>query len=471
MHLNKALPVILVHYHLDPGGVTQVILSQIKALQALDRPYLVLTGKEYRGDLGVCQHVIPELNYLNKTGNINELAEKVFSLCIEAVSIRFNTEDIIWHFHNPTLGCHDFAEDGRPQNYQVNKSSNRLYPMAPNVHYAFVNNRDRLAATKAGISENQLHTLHNAISENPHHHQLNPLTPPTVVYPVRGIPRKNIGELLLWSVLAPEGSTFVLTSAPKNPEWIHIYQAWEELSKDLDLPVIMDCVGQKNAPGHNSSSFSDWMNSATHCITTSVAEGFGLTFLEPLSQNIPLIGRDLPEITKDFNLQSAPNTSLYQKILIPINAIDLNELKEEFYQSFSQYFAEYGRPITGSTVYEAWNNLIESDWLDFGNLPELFQIFLIIKAKIDNFRDFQVLLSNGEKVNASDWITQALGPKYSFGDPSEHLKNHLPSHYKDQYDKILKVVSNSTKTLPSWLPPEKVLTQYLRPERFNFLMT
>ena len=42
------------------------------------------------------------------------------------------------------------------------------------------------------------------------------------------------------------------------------------------------------------------MASAHRLVTTSVAEGFGLAFLEPWLFGKGLLGRNLPEITVDF---------------------------------------------------------------------------------------------------------------------------------------------------------------------------
>jgi len=491
---DQNLPVIIVHYHLRPGGVTQVILNQIKALQAMERPYLVLTGEQYQGGSGINQEVIPNLNYLQDlSSEPREIAESLFSDCIEAVTTRFGLKEVLWHFHNPTLGknvaypkliellaqtqerlllqCHDFAEDGRPKNYQLNLGSPKLYPMAPNIHYALVNSRDRTALQAAGVHPEKLHLLQNAISDSDHNHQPSPHLPPLVIYPVRGIRRKNIGELLLWSALAPEGTTFALTSAPKNPEWLPIYNIWQEFAQDLDLPVIMDCVGNINAPRKGSSSFKDWVGAASHCITTSISEGFGLTFLESLAQDIPLIGRDLPDITQALELQNTPNTSLYTKILVGIEELDQEELKSAFLTGYAQYNSAYGHPLSSNEIEEEWNKLIANGNIDFGNLPEHLQIFLIIKAKIDDFRGFQLLLNDGATMNASDWINQAVAPNYSPVITSNLLGNHQPQEYQQNYQEIIKKLSKSVTTPPAWLGPENLLEQYLRPERFNFLMT
>ncbi len=64
-----------------------------------------------------------------------------------------------------------------------------------------------------------------------------------------------------------------ITLAPKNPEVKPIYDAWAAFAKELGLNVEFD-AGAK-------SSFEEMVANADALITTSIAEGFGLAFLEP----------------------------------------------------------------------------------------------------------------------------------------------------------------------------------------------
>ncbi len=53
-------------------------------------------------------------------------------------------------------------------------------------------------------------------------------------------------------------------------------------------------------------------------ITTSVAEGFGLAFLEPWLASKPLVGRNLPEITADFAEHGLDLSALYNCLPVPL---------------------------------------------------------------------------------------------------------------------------------------------------------
>src|SRR5690606_30547260 len=61
-----------------------------------------------------------------------------------------------------------------------------------------------------------------------------------VVYPVRGIRRKNLGEMLLLSALAPEGTYFAVTLRPKNPVEAASFDRWRLLAESLGLPCRFD---------------------------------------------------------------------------------------------------------------------------------------------------------------------------------------------------------------------------------------
>ncbi len=487
-----ATPVIIVHYHLDPGGVTQVIETQVEALQAAEIPYLILTGKAYTGSSGIRQHILPGLNYKLTANDLQKEVDELFSQCIEAVSTQFGTQEVIWHIHNPTLGknilwsgliellslstekillhCHDLAEDGRPSNYNLTADREQIFPIAPNIHYAFVNSRDLERLQKAGIPVKQLHLLPNAIAKPKYQHAVDFNKDPLIVYPVRGIRRKNVGEFLLWSALAPRGSKFVLTLEPDNPEWRMIYTMWKQLAQDLKLPATLGCIGKENAPGADGSSFQDWMRAATHCITTSVAEGFGLTFLDPLSMQIPLIGRDLPEITKDFDLPDSAKTNLYEKILIPVDAFDQENLREDLKNALTQTFSAYQAPTSEEEINTAWDAIIKDGFVDFANLPERLQISFLIRAEVDSFREFKVLKTDGEIVDATEWIANVLEPNFSSPlSAPELLTDYHQDRYQERLLTILQEVDNSEKYAPRWLPKNQVLEQYLSPERFHFL--
>ena len=109
------------------------------------------------------------------------------------------------------LQIHDFAEDFRPENYRNlgRPAPEMLYPQASNVHYAVLNGRDRAILAAAGADPARLHLLPNPVldvNRLPERsaarvklHERFGVAPGDryLLYPVRCIRRKNVGEALL----------------------------------------------------------------------------------------------------------------------------------------------------------------------------------------------------------------------------------------------------------------------------------
>ena len=172
------LCVAIVHYHLNPGGVTRVIQHQVRSLQNHGGRTVVLAGQQPMeqfefGPLGKTA-IIKGLGYETTQQNIK--AEQLLKQMQQYAYKILGKKPDIWHFHNHSLGknatlplvvhllaatgnqvllqIHDFAEDGRPGNYTYLKKKltnqnipfdNLLYPSSSNVHYALINSLINLA--------------------------------------------------------------------------------------------------------------------------------------------------------------------------------------------------------------------------------------------------------------------------------------------------------------------------------------
>ena len=487
VHVQK--PVIIVHYHLGSGGVTRVIENQAKALSREGIPYLILSGETYMGDETLEVSVIPGLGYRDEAENITKDGKDLFDQCLMAIVSKFPDDDVTWLIHNPTLGknilwpillthistleqgillqCHDFAEDGRALNYQRVSHTNFHYPIASHIHYAFINSRDQGILEEAGLTEENSHLLPNAIS------------PPNVIgdyhikpgnlllYPVRGIRRKNIGEVALWSLLAPSNTQFAITLKPENEQWLPYYEMWKEFSEELSLPIQFGVVGNTNAPGQSGKSFEDWLQGSTHCITTSIAEGFGLTYLEPLSLNIPLIGRDLPEITKDFKEKGCELGQLYTSILIPASLVNSDLLKEDLINGLETSYLSYQAEYDHNHLARAWFNLDSGGYLDFGNLPEHHQVSVLQALQKDPSIEIFVQLEKGSLLPAKSWFADALAANVK--DHQNALQDYSLVSYGQKLLHLLNKTRKSEVSDVTWLSTQEILKTYLAPERFHFL--
>ncbi|MFP4281665.1 MAG: hypothetical protein ACLFU2_03480, partial [Opitutales bacterium] len=317
-------------------------------------------------------------------------------------------EPDVWHIHNHSLGknvhlpgalrllaeegarlllqLHDFAEDGRPENYRRLQAAyperrtfaHSLYPASPAVHYAVLNGRDEAALRTAGVPDGRRHLLPNpvavpALTDDAPPPELPPGTERLILYPTRAIRRKNLGELLLHAALSPAGTLFATTLRPENPEWRAIHGRWEALAGEWMLPVAFG-LGE-------TCAFDALMHRADALITTSVAEGFGLAFLEPALFDKPLVGRDLPEITGDFAAWGVRLGALYERLPVALTAAEEGALRKQVAEGLERLAVAYARPCAPDALERALDAMRDpaGHW-DFGRLDEALQASVIRRA-------------------------------------------------------------------------------------------
>ncbi|MGE9269177.1 MAG: hypothetical protein ACQKBU_00095 [Verrucomicrobiales bacterium] len=343
--------VALVHHHLRPGGVTSVIRNAEVSLQRFTgiAPVVVAGSGPSTDDEGGAFIQASGLDYREDEGEglELELADALAAAVPEAE---------VWHVHNPTLGknlhlpgalgalhrrgaslllqIHDFAEEGRPSNLRIAGAAEVLYPAA---HYALVNRRDMQILTAAGLPEDCCHYLPNPVAVGSIPTGLPRNRQSLLFYPVRGIPRKNLGEAVMFAAVA-DSIVVASSAAPDNLRWRGEFEAWRALIDELDLPAALGVVGRLSPRdlGVNDSqetSFEVWNACADRMLTTSVAEGFGMVFLESYAKGKALMGRDLPEITTDFRASGLRFPGLYEGLMIPGEWVnEVNESEVDFSQ-------------------------------------------------------------------------------------------------------------------------------------------
>lgn len=425
----------IVHYHLNRGGVTQVILNHLRALSAThtdDSPLriLVLYGgrkEAWRADkvagldgLDVTLAAIPELEYESPpVAAPQRLARRMTRAMRDA---GLDPDDTVVHIHNHALGksaslpgavtdlgqagwalllqIHDFAEDFRPANYRSLATalslsdpaalSAAIYPQGSAIHYAVLNGRDYNILAETGFAPPRLHTLPNPVANfdrlpdrSVARTRLARLfgvggDQPYVVYPVRGIRRKNLGELLLWSAASDPSARFALTLPPLNPVEHHRYIAWKQLAAQLELPLLFDVGAEEGL------DFGENLAAADRILTTSVAEGFGMVFLETWLADRLLIGRDLPEITADFTAAGLEFSQLAAEVNIPVDWLDQEEFIREMRASFVSVLEAYGRPEPDAAIFrqEVWR-LFDTGLLDFARCSARLQAFIVSRVARD----------------------------------------------------------------------------------------
>ena len=295
------MQLVIVHYHLNRGGVSQVIINHLKSLAAsksglvIDRVAILYGGRRAGWPDSIFDHPPPfeleliqvgdlEYDTLSETGS----RDLTTSMRSSLIAHGFNHDNTILHIHNHALGknsklpttiaelatqgyrvllqVHDFTEDFRPENFlhlagvfnchDNDGLSARLYPQSPGIHYAVLNGRDRDVFVRSGIASERLHLLPNpvaSLTRLPDRQQARQAVGQKlemsdrqmlVTYPVRGIRRKNLGEMLLLSALDPREAIYAVTLAPLNPLEAGSFSHWHRLAQDLRLPCRFDVGGE-----------------------------------------------------------------------------------------------------------------------------------------------------------------------------------------------------------------------------------
>lgn len=361
------MQICIAHSHLNPGGVTRIIESQVECLAGNSVKVIVgaCSNPEIITSKGAELHLIEDLNYLeNQKYSDKEAMQMLHKIHREIRS--YLTADSILHFHNLNLGknpivtyavyllakeglrvfnhAHDFAED-RPANYQFLKEilsniflqqiEEVLYPQLPNYQFGVLNSFDFERLQKYGVQKERIEWLPNPVIFNTTEdisdkkgakkeicNQLNLNENKLLVtYPVRVIQRKNIGELILLSVLFSEKVNFAVTQPPKNPVEIKLYNHWLEFCKNENIQVSFEAGNKVN--------FEKLLIASDFCITTSYQEGFGMVYLEPWLLNTPVVGRDIEYITRDFTNDGFQFSTLYKQLIIPAYKKDFKDFNME----------------------------------------------------------------------------------------------------------------------------------------------
>ncbi|MDF1813136.1 MAG: glycosyltransferase family 4 protein [Verrucomicrobiales bacterium] len=482
------MKIAIVHYHLRRGGVTNVIHSAQEALRGTDHEVLVISGEAPCDGVEFDNlAIIPGLQY-RRTAYLS-VAEGLTDALKEKAEKHFGSQPDVWHFHNHSLGknvlmplaisglaeekaglllqMHDFPEDGRPMNYVAQRSffdvekefARTLYPLASHVHYATINRRDLNFLRAAGMQQEQTHHLPNSVSG------FNTSTTPAdrpfskdkkfILYPTRAIRRKNLGEMLILALAYGDECSFATSLIPENPEWKPFHDHWRDLAKEMKLPISFGIAADGT---HNFNDLVGWSDAM---LTTSIAEGFGLAFLEPWLSDKSVVGRNLPRITNDLGNSGIHLDHLYERIEVPLDWVDEEVLRKTADNTLRRTYLAYNRPLARKAVDQAFSRWVDNGCIDFGMLNEEFQTKII------------------KKVAADPAALQALNvPSIEpCSDAEIAKKKHLVKEhygidtYRENLLSIYGKIANSSRGKVKSMEPRKVLEQFLDPWRLNLLRT
>jgi hypothetical protein len=379
------MKIAFIHYHLKTGGVTTVIRQQVDAL-AEDCRVLVISGGPPEDDFPADVVVIPELAYTTVDSPLCDPGQVAASI-MDAIRQTFKSDCDVVHVHNPTLAknrhlleilkqlrcndanlflqIHDFAEDGRPSSY-----TRQEYPA--NCHYGVLTSRDHRILLRAGLQPQGVHLVPNMVAAPPDGRlPARDAHEDFILYPIRAIRRKNIGEAILLSLFLRRAQRLVITLPPNSPADIESYQDWKSFAGMHGLAVEFDTGLQKD--------FETLIRSARYLITTSITEGFGFSFIEPWVYGKLLRGRNLPNVTRDFEQNGLDLGHLYRQFEVPLAWIDPRLFLDRWRACIQRVAETFDFPIDAARIKTAFEEITAHGCLDFGLLHEDFQKQVIMR--------------------------------------------------------------------------------------------
>lgn len=480
--------IAIVHYHLAPGGVASVIECSSKALTSAGIRHVILTGdKESRPE----QRQIEGLGYLAESGSLT--ANTLLASLQAAATNALGAPPDIWHFHNHSLGkncliadvvasladaqerlvlqIHDLAESGRPQNYPLIAESQNIYPFSARIHYSFLNARDLKIFTGAGLPQKNTSVLANPVPcPAPHELTEIPDRRSILFAPIRGIRRKNVGELVLLSALAPVGASFAISRAPQSPEALPIHDNWRKFARKHRLPIEFDVVDHFSPTAGASASFGSWVRHATHFVTTSVDEGFGLPFLESIANGKPLIGRNLSHLAAEHARHEIQCGRLYERLLVPIDWIDPSIFTGYLTTTLERNHRLYQRPLSNETITATYDALVHDSYLDFGNLPEPLQQSVIERLAEKANRSIPLVETNGNTRPLEEWLAEVIAQRVPTATPDQLTPFSLAAYQRNLttlYRNLLLQPASPVRHVA----PAEILSAHLIPQSFHFLLS
>jgi len=278
---------------------------------------------------------------------------------------------------------------------------------------------------------------------------------------VRCIRRKNVGEALLYAALAPAGAIVGLTLAPLNPVEVPIYESWKQTAAKVELPALFEL----GAPG--GLTFAENLSAADLILTTSLAEGFGMAFLEAWPAGRMLLGRDLPEITVDFTRLGFRFDWLKPRLNVPVEWVGSDEFRQTTEEIYRRTLEAYGRRVPDGLAGQIEARIVDG-LVDFGDLDERLQqrvLRTVCRSAADRRRV--------SECNA--WIERALSIRPAdASEPIEHNLQAITEHLSAapsgrRLREVYETVAASPRggRIERLVGHELILERFLSPARFR----
>lgn len=397
---------VIIHYHLRPGGVRRVIeLGVAKLLSKLNCDSVTLAAGEYPPDnwLEIFKSKIngrnlrlfirPSFCYLSEQNCSGDDLHEIISKDVGELFRCLKGEDAVLWFHNPAVGRnviltdrifrksaetgiplvahhHDWWFENRWQRLDemfqcgfdsLEKIAAVFFNTSPNIKHCAINYFDYSILNKYfknnsawlpnpiesgySASRSDIESAKNWLNE-----VLNDSSPVWIM-PCRVLRRKNIAEALLIKEWINPSSWLVTTAGASSSGETSYAEAVQTFAKEKQIKFRLGIITNNH---HNAPDVYSIIAASEVVLLTSLQEGFGLTYIEAAIMKVPLIARMLPNLEGDFEKFGLRFPYKYRDILIHP---DLFSWKDE---------AERQRKI-----FESWLEKLPCQFREWVKLPEI----------------------------------------------------------------------------------------------------
>lgn len=174
---------------------------------------------------------------------------------------------------------------------------------------------------------------------------------PAWIFPTRFLRRKNIGEaVLLTRWLRPE-ATLITTAGVSSPEEAGYARRLEEAARRGGWPVRFRILSGRD---DRAPSVPALMCASDNVLLTSIQEGFGLPFLETAALGLPLLARRLNNVEPDLVRLGFRFPGLYDEVFVPQEMFDHaaeRDRLEVVYRGWKQSLPQASRHLAGIPLH------------------------------------------------------------------------------------------------------------------------
>jgi glycosyltransferase involved in cell wall biosynthesis len=391
----EVVRLVIVHFHLRPGGVRRVI--------ELAAPFLAGNSDAPLEAITLAVGEPPELSWLEEfRKSIPGVPVTLFhdpALGYQApkphgetpVSRRLKTafdrlfhgmrDAVVW-CHNPCVGRnlalarelvraasarsiplifhhHDWWFDNRwgrwPEIRQAGFRSFRealdaIFPAAAGIAHATINSEDTIALEAChpgavewipnlAIRPPTVSRTRVAAARQWLHDRIPAPGAPVWLAPCRLLRRKNLAESILLTCWVAPGAWLLTTGGPSSPQEQACARALESAARKHQLPVRLGCLA-----GIETPTVPELLAACDAVVITSILEGFGLPFLEASAAGRPLFARRLPNIAPDLDRFGFEFPQAYDELWIPPTVFDWQAEAERQARLYQTWKRQLPRP-------------------------------------------------------------------------------------------------------------------------------